>query len=192
MIIKSKLLPIRLKDIDTDLIIPADYLKGTSREGLGQFLFKRLRDEREDFAMNLAEYDGAEIILAQDNFGCGSSREHAAWALMDYGIKAVIAPSFADIFKTNALKNGIVLVELGEEIVEHLFERVVGDVEIDLPEQRVKLPGGDSYDFEIDAYRKQCIIEGMDDLDYLMSQMEAIESFDEKRGEKLFFDVNKV
>lgn len=197
MKIKSKILPIRMKDIDTDLIIPADYLKGTSRSGLGQFLFKRLRDGDEGFVMNLARYAGAEVIVALDNFGCGSSREHAAWALADYGIRVVIAPSFADIFKTNTLKNGIVLVEVDAEIVERIFamEEALGEdffVEVDLPEQRVVLPGGEIFDFAIDPYTKECLVKGMDDLDYLLSCMKKIEVFDQRRKEKLFFNIEAI
>ena len=163
-------------------------MKGVTTKGLGQFLFQRLRDKDENFPMNLSEFEGAEILLVEDNFGCGSSREHAAWALKDYGIKAIIAPSFADIFKTNALKNGIILIEFSQKIVEAIFENE-SELEIDLEKQKVVFSNGKTIKFEIDAYRKHCILKNMNDLDYLLSKIENIKNFDKQRKEKLFFNI---
>lgn len=192
MKIKSQIIPLDRKDVDTDLIIPADYLKGTGKEGLGKHLFQRLRDNEPDFPFNLAKYRDAEVLVAGDNFGCGSSREHAAWALKDWGVKAIIAPSFSDIFHSNALKNGLIPVVLDEEIVETIFERESTaeklKLEIDLSQQRVVLEGGESYDFEIDPYRKHCLLNNMNDLDYLLSNLQTIRNHESK----VFFNLKQL
>lgn len=185
------------RDVDTDLIIPGEFLTVTDKVGLGQHVFARLRADDPEFSFNLDKYQGAQILVARDNFGCGSSREHAAWALYDWGIRAVIAPSFADIFFNNSMKNGIVPIVLDDEIVETIFERegsLDSDyvIEVDLPEQRVVLPGGEIHQFEIDPYRKECIVKGMDDLDYLLSNMPEIKAFDQKHREEIFFDISKI
>lgn len=196
MKIKSHIIPLPRKDVDTDLIIPADYLKGTGKAGLGKYLFCRLKQQEKDFPFNLAKYSGAQILLAQENFGCGSSREHAPWALRDWGIRAIIAPSFGDIFYSNSLKNGLLPVVLDKEIVETIFERESGAakfiLEIDLNQQKVLLPGGEVYDFKIDPYRKECLIHNMDDLDYLLKNRLEIAAYEKQHDKNLFFDLSKI
>ncbi len=196
MHIKSQIIPLPRKDVDTDLIIPADFLKGTGKTGLGQYLFHRLRQQDADFPFNLPQYAKAKILVAQENFGCGSSREHAPWALTDWGIKAIIAPSFGDIFYSNSLKNGLLPIVLTSEVVETIFERQSAsqmfEIEIDVPNQRVILPGGESYDFEIDAYRKECLINDMDDLDYLMANLQNIKGFKKESDKNLYFNIAKL
>lgn len=194
--IKSKIIPLPRKDIDTDLIIPAEFLTVTTRVGLGEHVFSRLRKMDADFPFNLEKYKGAEILVTRSNFGCGSSREHAAWALADWGIKVVIAPSFADIFFNNAMKNGILPIVMDEEIVETIFEResALGEyiLEVDLPQQRVVFPGDEICEFDIDPYRKECLIEGMDDFDYLLANLPSIREFDAAHKEKIFFDLTNL
>lgn len=195
MRIKSRIIPLVMKDVDTDLIIPADYLKGTGKDGLGQFVFKRLRDEDKNFPFNLPEYADSEILVVQDNFGCGSSREHAAWALKDWGVKVIVAPSFSDIFHSNAFKNGLLPIVLGAEVVETLLERASEDfleLDVDLSMQSLSLPGGETFDFEIDPYRKYCLINGMDDLDYLLSNADDIKTFEAGRARNLFCNLDKI
>lgn len=179
-IIKSRIIPLPRTDIDTDLIIPADFLTTTSKKGLGEHVFARLRMMEPDFPFNLEKYNGARILVAKKNFGCGSSREHAAWALRDWGIEVVIAPSFSDIFFSNAMKNGILPIILGEKIVDGIFEFGDCEIEVNLKEQKVIFPNGEIFSFQIDQYRKECLLKNMDDLDYLLSQMSEIEKFDKK------------
>ena len=193
--ITSQIIPIPRRDIDTDLIIPAEFLTGTVKTGLGKHLFDRVKQSDEDFE-RLEDHPGAQILVTRDNFGCGSSREHAAWALHDWGIRAIIAPSFADIFKSNAMKNGILPVMLAEDTVETILaggmnEKSYG-VTVDLPKQLVTLPDGSEHAFEIDPYRKTCLMEGMDDLDYLLAHQKEIAAYDERRVKQLFFDVSKI
>ena len=180
-IVKSQIVPIQRKDIDTDLIIPSDYLKVTTRDGLGKHLFEELCELEKDFPLNLKKYEGAQILVVDENFGCGSSREHAPWAIKDWGFKAVVAPSFADIFHSNAFKNGILLIKLDGEIIQKIFNEERGadlyEVKIDLPNQKIILPSGDEYEFDIDPFKKECLIKEMDDLDYLLSHMNDIENF---------------
>lgn len=192
-IIKSKIVPIRRKDVDTDLIIPAEFLTVTVKTGLGEHLFARIAAE-----LNLSDYKGREILVAGENFGCGSSREHAAWALADWGIKVVIAPSFADIFYNNAMKNGIVPVILGVEMIDKLLNDAVSDrrrsgtmVTVDLVKQLVSFDDK-SHQFEIDPYRKECLMNGMDDMDYLLVNKPEIEAFDQKHKKHIFFDTSKL
>lgn len=180
-IIKSKIVPIRRKDVDTDLIIPAEFLTVTVKTGLGEHLFARIASE-----LNLSDYKGREILVACENFGCGSSREHAAWALADWGIKVVIAPSFADIFYNNAMKNGIVPVVLKADLFD--FDN---EIEVNLEEQTVEF-ADETYHFEIDPYRKECLMNGMDDLDYLLVNKPEIEAFDQKHKKHIFFDTSKL
>lgn len=192
-IIESKIIPLPIKDIDTDMIIPAEFLSRTTKEGFGEFVFDRLRKMDADFPFNHPEYQGAEVLVARENFGCGSSREHAAWALNDWGIKVVIAPSFADIFFNNAQKNGILPVIVETETVEMLFNKTKEmdyRVTVDLENQTVKMPEIGEIQFEIDPYRKECLINGMDDMDYLLSHMDEIKKFDEKHRKNLFFNVD--
>ena len=167
-IIKSQILPIKRSDIDTDLIIPADFLTTTVKVGLGKHLFDRLRNIEADFPINLPKYAGSKILVARHNFGCGSSREHAAWALKDWGIEVVIAPSFADIFYSNALKNGILPVVLSEELVEAIFNREAKSadyiIEVDLGKQTITFPDCSENTFAIDPYRKECLMKGIEDI----------------------------
>jgi len=192
--IKSKIIPIPRKDIDTDLIIPATYLKTTVRTGMANYLFQGLRIMYPKFPLNLEKYDKAEIMVTGENFGCGSSREHAAWAIADWGIKAIIAPSFSDIFYSNALKNKILPIMLDEKIVNRIFkdEKCAKSykIEIDIEKQIITLPDGEKYGFNIDPYRKKCFIEGMDDMDYLLKNIKEIMDF--KNNQKVFFDLSKA
>jgi 3-isopropylmalate/(R)-2-methylmalate dehydratase small subunit len=179
--------PLPLANVDTDKIIPARHLKTIKRTGLGQYLFDTLRyhpdgREREDFVLNQEPYRHAEILIAHENFGCGSSREHAPWALLDFGIRCVIAPSFADIFHTNTFKNGILPVRLPREVCDALMEdaRMGGNVRItvDLARQVVVRPNGGEIGFEIDPFRKHLLLEGLDDIGQTMQHARAIDVFE--------------
>jgi 3-isopropylmalate/(R)-2-methylmalate dehydratase small subunit len=182
--IKSTVVPILLDNIDTDQIIPARFLKATDRKGFGKNLFRDWRYDRsnkevESFALNKKKWSG-EILLAGSNFGCGSSREHAAWAIKDYGFKVVISTSFADIFKGNALNNGLLPIEISEEFYDILKEELVIDtqtmIEVSLERQEVILViSGMRERFEIPAYKKECLLQGLDDLDYLIEMRDGIE-----------------
>lgn len=190
-IIKSNVLPVRRNDVDTDLIIPADFLRIITKDGLGKHLFGRIRDELE-----LDKYHDAQIMVAGENFGCGSSREHAAWALYDFGIRVVIAPSFADIFYNNALKNGILPVVLSADVVDRIFNdfekfsRGKYSLTVALESQIVILPDGTEYHFKIDSYRKECLMKGIDDFDYLFANMDAIREFEKEHP--VFFDTSRL
>ncbi len=190
--IQSTAVPVPIENIDTDQIIPARFLKQTSREGFGENLFRDWRytnddvnQPKVDFPLNDAKYSG-EILLGGKNFGCGSSREHAAWAIADYGFRVVVSSFFADIFKNNALNNFLLPVQVSESFLETLFAAVQADPDtqilVNLPQQTISLPAtGDSEQFEIDAYKKECLSNGYDDIDYLLSQKEAIETFETNR-----------
>lgn len=169
-------------DVDTDQIIPARFLKTISKIGLGKSLFADWRynedgSPKADFVLNQPEAQGARILLAGDNFGCGSSREHAPWALMDYGFKAIISTSFADIFRNNSLKNGLLPIEIDEDTHQQLMSLVEEDphlqVTVDLENQTVLLPDGRAARFPIDSFSKTCLLEGLDQLGYLQKQLEA-------------------
>lgn len=178
--LKSKVVPLPMTDVDTDLIIPAQFLTSISREGYGQNLFRRLRDNDPNFPFNLDRFKNAAILVAGENFGCGSSREHAVWALAGAGIKVVIAPSFADIFFSNSAKNGLVLVTLPAPQVERmLVEAQAGEFEVtvDLESQSVTLPSGETFKFEFDQFRKHCILNGLDDIDYILSFKDKVAEF---------------
>ncbi len=178
--LKSKVVPLPMTDVDTDLIIPAQFLTSISREGYGQNLFRRLRDNDPNFPFNLERFKRAAILVAGENFGCGSSREHAVWALAGAGIKVVIAPSFADIFFSNSAKNGLVLVTLPAAQVERmLVEAQAGEFEVtvDLEAQTVTLPSGEKFKFEFDQFRKHCILNGLDDIDYILSFKDKVAEF---------------
>ncbi|MFQ5615120.1 MAG: 3-isopropylmalate dehydratase small subunit [Anaerolineales bacterium] len=186
----SKLLPLPHNDVDTDQIIPAVYLKVTDKNGLVEGLFQRWRytaDGQPDphFPLNRPEYQGAEILLAGDNFGCGSSREHAPWALVGWGFRAVISTSFADIFRNNALKNGLLPVIVDAETHQSLFdlteETTEATIEIDLAGQTLTLPNGEQIPFPIDAFSKTCLLEGVDQLGYLLKQAGQIEAFEKAK-----------
>ena len=179
----ARAVPLRMENVDTDQIIPAKYLTAVTKEGMGDGLFSWIRynadgSPKADFVINKPEFQGAEVLIAGRNFGSGSSREHAVWALTDYGFRAVITPGFADIFHNNSLKNGLLPVTLPEEVVNMLLDLVEEEPEthiiVDLESQTVILPDGQQHSFHIDPFRKQCLLEGLDDLGYLMSKEEAI------------------
>ncbi|NUM43916.1 MAG: 3-isopropylmalate dehydratase small subunit [Anaerolineales bacterium] len=183
----STILPLPHNDVDTDQIIPAEYLKVTDKNGLVEGLFKRwkvLPDGSPDpaFPLNKPEYQGAEILLAGDNFGCGSSREHAPWALAGWGFRAVISTSFADIFRNNSLKNGLLPIVVDEETHRDLFdlteESAEATLSVDLAAQTLTLPGGKQVTFPIDGFSKTCMLEGVDQLGYLLKRVDQIEAFE--------------
>ena len=184
----SKTAPLPLENIDTDQVIPARFLKATTREGFGENLFRDWRynqdgSMKEDFVLN--QVTGATILLAGKNFGCGSSREHAAWAVHDYGFKVVVSSFFADIFKNNALNNGVLPVQVSDEFLQLLFEEVEQNPEqrlkIDLGNQVIQIEGTDKSEaFEINAYKKHCMINGLDDIDFLISKKKEIDEFEKQ------------
>ncbi|MAJ57640.1 MAG: 3-isopropylmalate dehydratase small subunit [Candidatus Pelagibacter sp.] len=171
-------------NIDTDMIIPKQFLKTIKRTGLGKSLFFELRyDEKnepiENFILNQDPYDKCEILLADKNFGCGSSREHAAWSLLDFGIKVVISPSFADIFYNNCFKNGILPIELSADKIKKLSEFSISkeEIEVDLANQVIKYNNDKLYNFEIEDFRKHCLIEGLDDIALTLEKSKKINDF---------------
>lgn len=190
--------PLDRANVDTDLIIPKQFLKSIKRTGFGVNLFDELRylDEGEpgqdcsqrpinpDFVLNQPRFKGAEVLLAKRNFGCGSSREHAPWALEDFGFKVVIAPSFADIFYNNSFKNGILLITFPEDVVDRLFAEVNANegyqLDVDLEHQRVTTPSGEILEFEVDEFRKHCLLEGLDDIGLTLKDEDAIRAFEQK------------
>ena len=184
-------MPLRVENVDTDQIIPARYLTAVTQAGMGEGLFSWWRYNRDgspnqDFVLNQPQFEGAEVLVAGRNFGIGSSREHAVWALSQYGFRAVISSAFADIFYNNSLKNGLLPIQLAEESVAHLLDLIEElpqtEFAIDLARQTVELPqiGGsqNSWTFEIDPFRKQCLIRGLDDLGYLLDKEEQICAFE--------------
>jgi 3-isopropylmalate/(R)-2-methylmalate dehydratase small subunit len=191
--------PMDRANIDTDMIIPKQFLKSIKRSGFGPNLFDEMRylDEgvpgadcgnrplNKDFVLNQARYKGASILLARQNFGCGSSREHAPWALDDYGFRAIIAPSFADIFFNNCFKNGILPIVLKDNEVDILFEQNFAEngytLQIDLEKQIVITPAGDIFSFEIDPFRKHCLLNGLDDIGLTLAHADAIKAYETKR-----------
>ena len=187
-------LPLPIKDVDTDMIIPAQYLTSISREGFGENLFRRLKDTDNNFPMNNPKFKEASIIVARSNFGCGSSREHAVWAIHSAGFKVVIAPSFADIFFGNSAKNGLLLVEFPEDVVEKILLEAeansCGQLTINLEKQTVTLSNGEAIKFEYDPFRKHCLLKGLDDFDYLLNNKQEIDSYWEKAKERKFFSTN--
>jgi len=190
-LLKSSMVPLTVENVDTDQIIPARFLKATDRKGFGENLFRDWRfttdgQTKEDFPLNQQKYNGA-ILVAGNNFGCGSSREHAAWALADYGFKVVISSFFADIFKGNALNNGILPIQVSNEDLQRIFAAIDQDASVeavvDLENQKLLIDAaGIAVSFEINDYKKMCMINGYDDIDYLISQKEAIEAFEQKRA----------
>ena len=178
--VNSKVCPVAYNNVDTDMIIPAQYLTSISKQGYGENLFRRMRDEIKDFSLNQERFKGAEILVAGDNFACGSSREHAVWAILGWGFKVVIAKSFADIFYSNSANNGLLLVALPAEKVDLLLSESASkdvNVIVDLKEQTVTMPGGEKVNFEYDPFRKHCLLEGLDDIDYILSNKSEIERF---------------
>lgn len=183
--IEGRAYPFGAKNVDTDVIIPAEWLKTISREGLGQGAFETIRAQ-EGNVFDDPEYSGAPILIAGDNFGCGSSREHAAWALLDLGIRAVIAPSFSDIFSGNAFKNGILTVELPQDQIDRLME--VAETEqiyVDLEAQTVTTPFQDRFAFEIDPFRKHCLLNGLDEVGLTLERDDAIAGYEKRLGATL-------
>lgn len=181
-----------IKDVDTDMIIPAQYLTSISRDGFGENLFVRLRATYPDFYMNREEFRSARILVSDSNFGCGSSREHAVWALLGGGIRVVIAPSFADIFTSNSGKNGLLLVALEPEVVRGLLERSAGgdlELTVSLEEQVVSTRDGERWSFSYDPFLRYCLMNGLDDMDYLRSRIGAIQSKKEEQAAHHYFSV---
>ncbi|BDC98524.1 3-isopropylmalate dehydratase small subunit [Persicobacter psychrovividus] len=186
-IVESTYIPLRNENVDTDQIIPARFLKATSREGFGDNLFRDWRydksgEPKADFVLNTGVYSG-KVLVAGKNFGSGSSREHAAWAIYDYGFRVVVSSEFADIFKNNCLNNGLLPVEVTPAFLSELFERVEADpstsVTVDLAAQTISLTGTDKQEqFEINEYKKHCLMQGLDDIDYLLSIQSEIEAFE--------------
>jgi 3-isopropylmalate/(R)-2-methylmalate dehydratase small subunit len=184
--IKSRFIPLRIENVDTDQIIPARFLKATTKEGFGKNLFRDWRYENDDetkpktdFVLNQKQFSG-EILVAAKNFGCGSSREHAAWSIQDYGFKVVVSSFFADIFKNNALNNGVLPVTVSDAFLQAIFaEGADSTLGIDLEKQTITIDRtGAAESFEINAYKKTCMLNGYDDIDYLLSMKEEIEQFE--------------
>jgi 3-isopropylmalate/(R)-2-methylmalate dehydratase small subunit len=194
--------PLDRANVDTDMIIPKQFLKSIKRTGFGKNLFDELRylDEgkpdqscegrpvNESFVLNQPRYQGASIMLARQNFGCGSSREHAPWALDDYGFRAIIAPSFADIFFNNCFKNGLLPIVLSEEQVDQLFSEVEANegytLDVDLEQQTVTTPSGASFAFDVDAFRKHCLLNGLDDIGVTLESEAQIKAYEERRRQE--------
>ncbi len=203
--------PMDRANVDTDLIIPKQFLKSIKRSGFGPNLFDELRylDEglpgqdcsarplNPDFPLNFARYRGASILLARENFGCGSSREHAPWALEDYGFRCIIAPSFADIFYNNCFKNGILPIVLPADTVGRLFDAMYAEegyeLTVDLEKQRVVTPSGEEIAFEVDAFRRHCLLNGLDDIGLTLQSADAIRAYERRAREQSpwLFDVIK-
>ncbi|MCO5064363.1 MAG: 3-isopropylmalate dehydratase small subunit [Rhizobiaceae bacterium] len=184
--------PLRIVNIDTDMIIPKDYLKTIKRTGLAKGLFAEMRfnehgHENQDFVLNKPAYRKAQILVAGDNFGCGSSREHAPWALLDFGIRCVISTSFADIFYNNCFKNGILPVVVSPEDLEKLMDDAErganATLTVDLEEQEIRGPDGGVVKFSIDEFRRHCLLNGLDDIGLTLEKSSAIDSFEKKTAE---------
>lgn len=198
--LKALVAPLNRANVDTDLIIPKQFLKSIKRTGFGVNLFDELRyfdegypgkpiETREvnpDFVLNFPRYKNAQILIAGENFGCGSSREHAPWALTDYGFKAIIAPSFADIFYNNSFKNGLLLIKLDTKIVEDLMQEVETkegyELKIDLQSQKVIKENGEEIEFEIDPFRKHCMLNGLDDIGLTLEDADLIRDYESKQA----------
>ncbi len=196
-IIQSRFVPINIENIDTDQIIPARFLKATTKDGFGKNLFRDWRYENDDeskpraeFPLNQSQYSG-EILVAGKNFGCGSSREHAAWSILDYGFRVVVSSFFADIFKNNALNNGVLPVQVSDAFLEKIFAQGPDtELLVDLEKQVIQITGspeaptleGLGEAFDINSYKKTCLLNGYDDIDYLLSMKPAIEKFETERG----------
>ena len=184
--LKSSAVPLPIDNIDTDQIIPARFLKATTREGFGENLFRDWRynndqSPKAEFALNDAKYSG-KILVAGKNFGCGSSREHAAWAIYDHGFRVVISSFFADIFKNNALNNALLPVQVSDGFLKKIFAAIEKNpkttITVDLPEQKISLEDGSSESFDINPYKKTCLANGYDDIDYLLSLRDEIKHFE--------------
>ncbi len=185
--------PLKVVNVDTDMIIPKQYLKTIKRTGLGTALFSEMRykddgSENPDFVLNQPAYRKAEILVAGDNFGCGSSREHAPWALLDFGIRCVISTSFADIFYNNCFKNGILPIKVTPEQLDALFDDAErgsnATLTVDLENQTIKGPDGGTITFEIDPFRKHCLLNGLDDIGLTMKKADKIQSYEDKLAQR--------
>lgn len=201
--------PIDRANIDTDMIIPKQFLKSIKRSGFGPNLFDELRyldvgqpdadnsgrPLNPDFVLNQERYQGASVLLARENFGCGSSREHAPWALEDFGFRTIIAPSYADIFFNNSFKNGLLPIVLDEATVDRLFNLVEAEVgytlTVDLPEQVIRTSTGEEITFEVDPFRKHCLINGLDDIGLTLEDADAIRAYEQKRQQQAPWLFNK-
>jgi len=190
----SRMVPLPVDNIDTDQIIPARFLKTISKEGLGDQVFNDWRYDAEGkpkpkFILNQPRAKGAQVLLAGDNFGCGSSREHAPWALLQYGFRAVISTSFADIFRQNALKNALLPVVVSREVHAELFDLASKEPEakvtVDLAAQRLILPDGRAIEFSVDSFARHCLLEGVDELGYILSQEAAIAAYEARREQTI-------
>ena len=186
--LRSRTVVLRERNIDTDQIIPARFLTTTEREGLGQHAFNDWRQlpdgsPNPEFPFNRPENAGASILVAGRNFGCGSSREHAPWALVDLGVRAVISAEIADIFRSNALKNGLLPIVLDEVVVEELLDHPGIELHIDVARRQVTLPGGSVVDFPLDTFARTCLLEGVDQLGYLLRQAPAIQHYEQSHQE---------
>lgn len=186
--VTSKVVTLPVNDIDTDQIIPARFLKTTDKLGLGKSLFANWRylddgSENPDFVLNKESQQGRQVLLVGDNFGCGSSREHAPWALVAWGFRVIVSTSFADIFRNNSLKNGLLLITVDQETHEQLLAQSAADsqmeLQVDLAAQEFTIPGGKATSFEMDAFSKRCLLEGMDQLEYILSFEGAIVKHEE-------------
>ena len=181
--------PLDRVNVDTDQIIPKQFLKLVERTGFGRYLFNDWRFQpdgtpKTDFVLNQARYKGGKILLARENFGCGSSREHAVWALADYGFKALIAPSYADIFYNNCFKNGVLAIALSESTVSDLFDEVARkdgySLQVDLEKETIRKPDGVELGFKIDGFRRKCMLEGLDDISLTLLREESIRAYERK------------
>ena len=197
--VTAKVAPLDRPNVDTDAIIPKQYLKSIKRTGFGQYLFDdwRYLDQGDldipvasrrpnpEFVLNQDAYRSAQILISRENFGCGSSREHAVWALEDYGFRAVIAPSYADIFFNNSFKNGFLPIILKADEVQKIFEIVAknpaSEITVDLPAQQVSVPSGEVFNFEIDEFRKDCLVRGLDEIGLTLQNAGDIRAYEEKR-----------
>jgi len=198
--LKAIVAPLDRSNVDTDAIIPKQFLKSIKRSGFGVNLFDEWRyldigepgmdnsgrPVNEDFVLNKARYQGAKVLLARKNFGCGSSREHAPWALEDYGFRVIIAPSFADIFFNNCFKNGILPVVLDEQTVDSLFAEVEANegyqLTVDLEAQTISTPSGETISFDVDAFRKHCLLNGLDDIGLTLQHVDDIKAYEQKQA----------
>ena len=200
--LQAVVVPLDRANVDTDAIIPKQFLKSIKRSGFGPNLFDEWRyldhgepgmdnsqrPVNQEFVLNLPRYRDAQVLLARDNFGCGSSREHAPWALLDYGIRVIIAPSFADIFFNNCFKNGILPIVLESGKVDQLFKETEASegyqLKVDLDKQNITTPGGEVISFEVDAFRKHCLLNGLDDIGLTMQHVDEIRAYEEQRKQK--------
>lgn len=181
----STVIPLPLRDVDTDQIIPARYLTSTSREGFAEGLFHNFREHDPHFPFNQEKYKNSSVLCADNNFGCGSSREHAAWALLGWGIKVILAPGFADIFFSNSAKNGLVLVKLDQNLIDDILKKAAECdylITVDLEKQTVFFPDRAEVLFDFDPFYKECILKGYDNLDYILEHQQEIDEFKKRQG----------